>query len=115
MLYKLQNGRPLRKRRSPNWVSKTDLRKYVFSRCRQAFWMIDQGKVTESISEQKTAHIQQGIAFQESVEASAVPREIPLAELPKVMTQESIRLLGVPVFENEGLQIFGQPDGIDTA
>ena len=116
MLHSLKNGRRLRKRRPPDWVCKSDLRRYSFN-CAQAFWLIDQGKVVEPISERHNALMEQGVAFEDSIEASALPRQIPPGELPAVMADETIRLLLLrsPTFENNGLQIYGRPDAVDTA
>lgn len=101
--------------RTPNWVSKTDLRRYL--RCPYAFYLLDRGLIpfSDTLDDQQARLIREGIAFQAGVEAAAVPRMIEPADLPKVLAEESIRLFGLPVFENHKLQIYGKPDAIDTA
>jgi CRISPR/Cas system-associated exonuclease Cas4 (RecB family) len=101
--------------RTQNWVSKTDLTRYL--RCPYAFYVLDRGLVTfdETVNEHQARLIAGGINFHTSVEATAVPRIIEPADLPGVLADESIRLFGVPVFENPTLEIYGKPDAIDTA
>jgi predicted RecB family nuclease len=100
--------------RTPNWVSKTDLTRYL--RCPYAFYLLDRGLVAfeDTVNEQQARLIQEGVAFQAEVEA-AVPITSEFTELPGLATQESIRLFGVPVFENVALEIYGKPDAVDTA
>jgi predicted RecB family nuclease len=102
--------------RSNSWVSKTDLTMYL--RCPYAFYLRDRGLVAfeDTINEQQARLIDEGKAFHSSVEASALPRRMELADLPKIFAEESIRLFRLPiVFKNRALEICGRPDGIDTA
>jgi predicted RecB family nuclease len=101
--------------RTKNWVSKTDLTRYL--RCPYAFYLLDSGLVAfdDTVNEQQARLITEGVSFQTGVEAAAVPRAIEPTELPRVLADESIRLFGVPVFENPRLEIYGKPDAIDTA
>jgi predicted RecB family nuclease len=101
--------------RTQNWVSKTDLTRYV--RCPYAFYLVDRGLIPfeATVNQQQARLIAEGIAFQTEVEAPAVPRIISPSELSQVLTEESIRLFRVPVFENPALEIYGQPDAIDTS
>jgi predicted RecB family nuclease len=88
-----------------------------YLRCPYAFYMLDRGLIGfhDTVNEQQARLIDEGVAFQESVESTAVPRRIEATELPRVFAEESVRLFQVPVFENWTLQIYGQPDGVDTA
>jgi predicted RecB family nuclease len=101
--------------RTQNWVSKTDLTRYL--RCPYAFYLLDRGLVAfeDTVNEQQAGLIAEGITFHTDVEAAAVHRTIEPSELPRVLAEESIRLFGVPVFENPTLEIYGKPDAIDTA
>jgi predicted RecB family nuclease len=98
-----------------NWVSKTDLTRYL--RCPYAFYLLDRGLVAfeDTVSEQQARLVAEGINFQTDIEAVAVPRTIDPTDLPRVFSEESIRLFRVPVFENPALEIYGKPDAIDTA
>jgi predicted RecB family nuclease len=101
--------------RTEDWVSKTDLIRFL--RCPYAFYLLDRGLISfpNTVDETQKRLIQQGVEFQASVEATAVPRAIDSADLPSVFANESIRLFGIPVLENENLKIYGRPDGVDTA
>jgi CRISPR/Cas system-associated exonuclease Cas4 (RecB family) len=101
--------------RTSTWVSKTDLTRYL--RCPYAFYLLDRGLVAfeDTVTEQQVRLIQEGIEFHGGVEAKAVPLPIEPGDLPRVFAEESIRLFGVPLFENAKLQIYGKPDAIDTA
>lgn len=101
--------------RTSTWVSKTDLTRYL--RCPYAFHLLHRGLVTfaETVTEQQVRLIREGIDFHVAIEAKAVPTAIDPAELPKVFAEKSIRMFGVPIFGNPELQIYGQPDAIDTA
>jgi predicted RecB family nuclease len=101
--------------RTPNWVSKTDLTRYL--RCPYAFYLLDRGLIPfeDAVNEQQVRLIQEGILFQQRVEAKALPVSITPSELPKVFATQSIRLFGVPVLEHTALEIYGKPDAIDTA
>jgi predicted RecB family nuclease len=86
-------------------------------RCPYAFYLLDRGLVPfdKTVNEQQARLLEEGVAFQAGVEAAVVPVTIELAELPGLLAQESIRVHGVPVFENPELEIYGKPDAIDTA
>jgi predicted RecB family nuclease len=101
--------------RTQNWVSKIDLTNYL--RCPYAFYLLDRGLVRfkDTVTEQQARLIADGVNFQAGVEAAAMPRRIDATDLPQVLAEESIRLFGVPVFENPALEIYGKPDAIDTA
>ncbi|MBI3247210.1 MAG: ribonuclease H-like domain-containing protein [Deltaproteobacteria bacterium] len=101
--------------RPPIWVSKTDLTRYL--RCPYAFYLLDRGLIAfeETVTEMQIRLIQEGVEFHSVVEAKAIPLSIEPNDLPRVFAEESIRLFGVPLFENAKLQIYGKPDAIDTA
>jgi CRISPR/Cas system-associated exonuclease Cas4 (RecB family) len=101
--------------RRPDWVSKTDLTRYL--RCPYAFHLLDRGlvPVKDTLSEPEARRIAEGVAFHAAVEAVAPPRVIEPAELLRVFAHESIRHFNLQVFENPKLQIYGKPDAIDTA
>ena len=101
--------------RTSTWVSKTDLTRYL--RCPYAFYLLDRGLVAfeDTVNEQQVRLIQEGVAFQTSVEARVAPLPIKPADLPRVLAEESIRLFNVPMFKNDSLEIYGKPDAIDTA
>ena len=55
------------------WISKTAMTRYL--RCPYAFWVIDSGRLPfeETLDEFRAELIRKGTAFQEKVEADAVP------------------------------------------
>jgi len=59
--------------------------------------------------------IQEGVDFQAGIEATVPHLPLEPSDLTRVYAEKSIRLFGVPVFENPRLEIYGQPDAIDTA
>jgi predicted RecB family nuclease len=101
--------------RTRNWVSKTDLLKYL--RCPYAFYLVDSGRVPfeGTVNKQQVRRIEEGNEFQATIEAAVAPCAIELADLPRVLTEESIPLYNLPVLENSSLEIYGKPDAIDTA
>src|SRR5260370_8702196 len=100
--------------RTSNWVSKTELTRYL--RWPYAFYLLDHGLVAfeDTVTQQQLGLIQNGVDFQAGIEAKALPLPIELRDLPRVFAEESIRLFGVPVFENANLEISGRPDAIHT-
>jgi predicted RecB family nuclease len=100
--------------RTSNWVSKTDLLRYL--RCPYAFYLVDSGQIAfeATINEQQVRRIEEGVQFQVGVEAPVPRLAIEPVELPRIFAEESIRLFGVPLFENPRLEIYGMPDAIDT-
>jgi predicted RecB family nuclease len=101
--------------RSPNWVSKTDLLRYW--RCPFAFYKLDQNFISfdDTVNEQQVRLIANGIAFQARIEASIPRRAIAPADLATVYATESIRLHNLPIPKNCALEIYGQPDAVETA
>jgi predicted RecB family nuclease len=79
--------------------------------------LIDSGQVAfdDTVTEYQIRLMNEGVDFQGAIEARAMPLQIESRDLPEVLAKESIRLFGVPVFENEKLEIYGKPDAIDTA
>jgi hypothetical protein len=69
--------------RSQQWVSKTDSTRYL--RCPYAFYLLDRGLVgfNDTVNQEQVRLIAEGVAFQNSVEAAAVPRAVGPAELPR--------------------------------
>jgi predicted RecB family nuclease len=101
--------------RSPNWVSKTDLLRYL--RCPYAFYLLDQNLVpfADTVNDLQMQLIANGVGFQAQIEASIPRRAIAQSELATIFATESIRLHNLPILENCELEIYGQPDAIDTA
>ena len=101
--------------RTSSWVSKTDLTRYL--RCPYAFYVVDRGLIPQNIAvnEPQARLIQEGVAFQAGIEAAAGIVIIEPGELRGRLAHESIRVFGVPVLENPGLEIYGQPDAVDAA
>jgi predicted RecB family nuclease len=99
--------------RSDQWVSKTDLTSFL--RCPYAWWQIDQGLISvgEIIGPLDERLIEDGNVFHQEVEAMAspIPGDADLAE----MLTTDVKLLGLPILENESRMIFGAPDGVDAA
>jgi predicted RecB family nuclease len=93
-------------------VSKTDLVRYV--RCPYSWWLLDRGEITfeETVDEFQVQLIQEGVAFQQLVEASAAPVVISDEDWAAYLASDRV-LLGTPTFENPRLHILGRPDGID--
>ena len=104
-----------RKRRNKNWVSKTDLMRYL--RCPYAFSLLDRGAVSfpETIDNVQARLINEGTAFHRGVEASAVSTDLDTSELQTLVDQEDVQLFGLPILENADLRIHGAPDAIRTA
>lgn len=102
------------KKRSRNWISKSDLVRWV--RCPYAAWLLYKGLITfeDTVDEFQLRLMTEGVAFQEAVEAKAFKIEAAPKDLRALLTQD-IALFRPPVFENRELKIFGQPDGIDAA
>jgi len=90
--------------RSSNWVSKTDLIRYL--RCPYAFYVLDRGLVAfqDTVNQQQARLIEEGMAFQTRVESATVPRTIKPVDLPRVFAGEAIQLHSVPLFENTTLE-----------
>lgn len=101
--------------RSPSWVSKTELLRFL--RCPYAFYLLDRGllRFEDTVNEQQIRLINDGVSFHGAVEVLAEPDAIEPTDLPDVLAETRVRLFNVPVFENPELQIYGKPDGIDTA
>ena len=93
-------------------MSKTDLVRYV--RCPYSWWLLDRGEITfeETVDEFQVQLIQEGVAFQQLVEASAAPVVISDEDWAAYLASDRV-LLGTPTFENPRLHILGRPDGID--
>jgi predicted RecB family nuclease len=120
--------RPAR-RRSRNWVSKTDVTRYL--RCPYSWWLLDRGEITfaDTIDGFQAGLLREGRRFQRDVEAGAeailpAAEAVADAELLKPLTPRSLRtamagdeiFLGLlPTLENRALKLFGRPDGIDAA
>lgn len=99
-------------KRGPEWVKKLDIVRY--DRCPYAFWLLDTKQVTlpAVISAMGARRIADGIRFEDAIVDAAEPApEKPITEL----FQERMHLLRVPLIENRALQIYGRPDGVDTA
>lgn len=96
--------------RGGDWVTKSDITSYF--RCPYAYWLLYTGKITfeQTLSRYSQQLIQEGVAFQEEIEARAEPITIEPSEFKKV----DLRILNTPTMENAGLKIRGRPDGIDT-
>ena len=102
-----------RRKRTPAWVTKTDIMRV--RRCAYAFWLIDTGQVDLDAlmpKDQREA-VQRGISFESDI-LSSVP-ELP----PETTLEEAFKLpgsvLGLPLLENSELQIYGIPDGVDAS
>lgn len=96
----------------PDWVSDTDLIAYL--RCPYAWWHMDRELVgsEEILSPLDRKQAASDHALLGKVEKLALPAaEKELAEL----FTEDIKLVGIPTLENRERQIFGAPDGVDTA
>lgn len=102
-----------RRRRGRDWVSKTDLLRFL--RCPYAFVQVDRGLLAaealiDPISRQL---IDDGTEFHEQVVAAAVPmpEDVSLAD---ALVGDST-LLGLPVLRNKRLKLLGAPDGVQAA
>lgn len=95
------------------WVSKTQLTQYL--RCPYTLWLLDRGLISfeETTSDLQRPLIQAGATFEEDIVKHAIPLPEPV-DLDEVFQRESIRIFGLPVFENEALSIYGCPDGVET-
>jgi predicted RecB family nuclease len=108
-------------RRTRDWVTKTDLTRYVG--CPYAFWLLDQGQITPAdfIDEAQRQRIVEGLAFEEyAVKEIAETSAIPVAVGPDPkqvgrLLGKDIMLLRTPGFDNPTLKFHGRPDGIDVA
>lgn len=100
--------------RGGNWVSKTDLIRYV--RCPYSWWLLDRGEITfeDTVDEFQLRLLLEGTEFQGLVESSAELIEVAPEDLEPLMASQ-VKILATPMFENRRLKIFGQPDGIDAA
>jgi predicted RecB family nuclease len=106
--------RPVRTADRRDWVSKTELLRYV--RCPYSFWLLDRGEIAfeDTVDEFQQRLLHEGIEFQRLVESRALRVRVEANEFPAVVGEDVV-LLGAPGFRNEKLKIVGQPDGIDTA
>lgn len=107
------DAKPRYQKRGPAWVCKTDIMRY--RRCRYAFWLLDTGQVQLEAIITPIARdaINRGNQFEATVFDSAAP-------LPEAMPLEKAfsgkhQIFDLPLFENPALEIFGVPDGVDTA
>lgn len=100
--------------RSRNWVSKTDLIRYV--RCPYSFWLLDKGEIAfeDTIDEFTFQLLDEGAEFQRLVEAEAIRIQVTPEEVRSLLSEE-ITLFGLPPFENKALKLYGQPDGLEAA
>lgn len=100
-------------KRGPEWVKKIDIVRY--ERCPFAFWLLDAKKVRlpALVSAMAAQRIEAGVQFEDNIVEAAEPApEIPLSEL---LQWKKLHLLRVPLIENTALNIYGKPDGVDTA
>lgn len=98
-----------------SWVSKTDLLRFL--RCPYAFYVLDKGLIEfqDTIDEHQATIIEQGFAFQSSIEAEAKPLPQSI-ELSQLFSEESVRVFSqkLPLLKNVELKITGRPDAVDT-
>lgn len=102
------------KKRSRNWVSKTDLVRWV--RCPYAAWLLYKGEISfeDTVDDIHIELINDGVAFQRAVEAKAIKIEVTPRQR-RLLFEQDIALLRPGPFENRDLRIYGEPDGIETA
>ncbi len=94
------------------WVSKTDLTRYL--RCPYSFWLLSTGQIGrgELVDDLGAQLIAEGTQFDKSLREASTP--VDVQNVQELFT-EDIRVFRSQRFENPTLQIAGIPDGIDTA
>lgn len=99
--------------RDRNWVSKSDLVRYL--RCPYGFWRQEQSGVetVEVVDELQAHFFRQGAEFHEQACADAVPLAVTRDDLPAFF-RGRVRLFSPPILENSQRKIFGVPDAIET-
>lgn len=102
-----------RPQRRLNWVSKTDVVRYL--RCPYAFWQIDSGALAPEAAIDALGErlIEDGVAFEGTVTAEARPLP-PGVDLADAFVTEA-RVYGLPRLENHQLELHGIPDAVDAA
>lgn len=99
-----------RPQRRLNWVSKTDVVRYL--RCPYAFWQIDSGALAPEAAIDALGErlIEDGVAFEGTVTAEARPLP-PGVDLADAFVTEA-RVYGLPRLENHQLELHGIPDAV---
>ena len=102
---------PRRSRRPLSWVSKSDVTSYL--RCPYAFWQIDSGALmpSDAIDALGEKLIEEGMEFERSVIAEAVP-PAPKVELEDALAAND-RIYELPLLRNDALRLRGVPDAVD--
>jgi predicted RecB family nuclease len=98
--------------RNNEWVSKTDLTRYL--RCPYSFWLLSTGQIRKSelVDDHVARLIAEGDRFDKSQRAAGTPIEVENLE---DLFAHGGRVLQNDRFENPVLKIVGVPDGIDPA
>lgn len=100
-----------RRGRPNNWVTKTDLTRYL--RCPYSFWLWSTGQIghKELVDDLGARLISEGTEFDKSLREASTEVDVP--DVEELFAQE-VRVLQSQRYENAALQIRGVPDGIDT-
>lgn len=98
--------------RNNEWVSKTDLTRYL--RCPYSFWLLSTGQIRKSelVDALGARLIAEGDEFDKSQRAAGTP--IDVQNLEDLFVQDT-RVFQADRYENPALRIVGIPDGIDMA
>jgi predicted RecB family nuclease len=101
--------------REQGWVTKTDVTTYL--RCPYTYSLLWRGEISrdEIFDETLRELIAEGVAFHEQVDASVPPIEIGSPEELAALFAANVTLYHTRIYDNPGLMILGQPDGIDPA
>lgn len=109
----LATARRPRSARGRRWVSKSDLVTYV--RCPYAFSLLDRGEITreEAMSELGVLLAQEGVAFEQDVQAALPVVEVADQDQLKELLEQGLGIMQPPLIENTLLEIYGRPDGVE--
>lgn len=109
-----QHTPPARRRRGRGvtWVSKTHVTSFL--RCPYAFYQVDSGALspTDAIDALGERLIEEGLEFEQSITAQAVPLP-PEIDLTTAFLGQG-RIHGLPLLQNEPLRLCGIPDAVDA-